>query len=94
MDQLLYVSLAFQYFDVIWRCLQTIRIIRRFWGRSALAVDAIDMTTDAEAKSRTAKVFSPLQARHLPHRGSVQGMPSCRRCSAGSLTHLSDRALA
>jgi len=51
----------FETFDTIWRVLQTVRILRRFWGRSALSVAPIDMTTDADSKSRaTAKISNPM----------------------------------
>ena len=32
--------------DAIWRSLQTVRILKQFWGRSALAIQPIDVTTD------------------------------------------------
>ena len=31
--------------------METVRILRKFWRRSALAIDPIDVTTDGESKS-------------------------------------------
>ena len=56
------ISILLQNLDAVWRIFQTLRILRRFWGRSALAVPPVDVTTDFEAKSRAAKVFNPIQA--------------------------------
>ena len=50
-----------QILDTVWRIFQTIRIIRRFWGRSALSVSQIDVTTDTESRSRAGRLFNPLQ---------------------------------
>lgn len=47
--------------DNVWRIFQTIRILRRFWGRSTLAVQPVDVTTDFESKSRANKFISPMQ---------------------------------
>ena len=56
------VSSLFQVLDMVWRLLQSISIMRRFWGRSALAVSPIDVTTDAESKSRAQMVVvNPLR---------------------------------
>lgn len=54
------IWLLLQALDTIWRCMETVRIIRKFWGRSALSVTPIDVTSDPEAKSTaTSKVTNP-----------------------------------
>ncbi len=53
----------FDLVDTILRILETVRILRRFWGRSALNVAPIDVATDADSKARAAssfKVTNPL----------------------------------
>jgi len=56
------ISSLFSALDIVWRVFQTIRIFRRFWGRSSLAVGAVDVTTDVESKTRAGKLLSPMQA--------------------------------
>lgn len=53
----------FQILDIVWRLLQSINILRRFWGRSSLPISPVDVTTDKESKSRAqAVVVNPLRA--------------------------------
>ena len=52
------ISSLFQSFDAIYRSFRTLQILRKFWGRSALAIAPIDVTTDADSSSRTRKVVS------------------------------------
>jgi len=62
LDPLRTITSMLSRLDILWRILQTIKIFRRFWGRSSLAVRPVDVTTDKESKSRAGKVLSPMQA--------------------------------
>lgn len=49
--------------DGIWRTIESINILRKFWGRSALSIAPIDVTTDTESSSRARTVLvSPIRA--------------------------------
>jgi len=61
LDRLVQLSSFAQLLDIAWRLMETVRILRKFWRRSALAIDPIDVTTDGESKSRAEKLISPLQ---------------------------------
>ena len=47
----------FELVDTIWRILETVRILRSFWGRSALNVAPIDIASDADSKARATSSF-------------------------------------
>jgi hypothetical protein len=56
------ISSLVQVLDALYRLLKTIRILRKFWGKSGLVVSPLDVTTDAESKSRVkAAVVNPLR---------------------------------
>jgi len=61
LDRITAIFAITQTLDIVWRVLQTLSIVRRFWTRSALTVEPIDMTTDGESKTRTGRVLSPIQ---------------------------------
>ena len=48
-----------QVLDTVWRIFQTVRIIRRFWGRSSLSVQPVDVTTDVESRARVGAALNP-----------------------------------
>ena len=49
------IGLLIEYLDVAYRLVKSFLILNRFWGRSALSVYPIDVTTDAESRSRAAR---------------------------------------
>ena len=63
LDSLLAFSAVFQAFDVFWRLLQTVRIFKKFYGRSNLMVEPIDITGEADddKKGKGKQALAPMQ---------------------------------